>query len=85
MVRNLLLSLQLGCANSLRSALALQGVLKVLSQKCRGGAWKSLLVLFGFCSFQENMSIPGTDMHKLFWHCIALLEEEIRVYDLIGA
>lgn len=43
MVRNLLLSLQLGCANSLRSALALQGVFKVLSQKCREGAWKSLL------------------------------------------
>lgn len=35
MVRNFFLSLQLGCANNLRSALVLQGIFKVLSQKCR--------------------------------------------------
>lgn len=38
MVRNLLLNLQLGCANNLRSALVLQGIFKVLPQKRRGGA-----------------------------------------------
>lgn len=38
MVRNLLLNLQLGCANNLKSALVLQGIFKVLLQKRRGGA-----------------------------------------------
>jgi len=70
MVRNLLLDLQLGCANSLRRALVLPGVIKVLLQKCRGGPWQCLLVLFGFCCLQEITSLSGTDMHKLFWGII---------------